>query len=188
MNEGFDRIGGVEVNGRRYRLPSEPVVVVCVAGSEPGYIEKAVEAGVAPYFGRVLKSGTNALADCVVPSFTNPNNLSIVTGVPPQVHGICGNFFYDREANAEVMMNDPKFLRVGTIFKAMQDAGKTIAVVTAKDKLRGLLGKGLTLAPGRACSFSSEKADQVTAEKNGITDVLSLVGKPVPDVYSAELS
>jgi phosphonoacetate hydrolase len=188
MNEGFDRIGGVEVNGRRYRLPSEPVVVVCVDGSEPGYIEKAVEAGMAPFFGRVLTSGTNALAECVVPSFTNPNNLSIVTGVPPRVHGICGNFFYDREANAEVMMNDPKFLRVGTIFKAMQDADKKIAVVTAKDKLRGLLGKGLTLAPGRACSFSSEKADQVTAEKNGITDVLSLVGKPVPDVYSAELS
>jgi phosphonoacetate hydrolase len=188
MNEGFDRIGGVEVNGRRYRLPSEPVVVVCVDGSEPGYIEKAVEAGMAPFFGRVLTSGTNALADCVVPSFTNPNNLSIVTGVPPRVHGICGNFFYDREANAEVMMNDPKFLRVGTIFKAMQDVGKRIAVVTAKDKLRGLLGKGLILAPGRACSFSSEKADQVTAEKNGITDVLPLVGKPVPDVYSAELS
>jgi phosphonoacetate hydrolase len=188
MNEGFDRIGGIEVNGRRYRLPNEPVVVVCVDGSEPGYIEKAVEAGVAPFLGRVLKSGTNALAECVVPSFTNPNNLSIVTGVPPRVHGICGNFFYDREANAEVMMNDPKFLRVGTIFKAMQDVGKRIAVVTAKDKLRGLLGKGLTLAPGRACSFSSEKADQVTADKNGITDVLSLVGKPVPDVYSAELS
>jgi phosphonoacetate hydrolase len=188
MNEGFDRIGGVEINGRRYRLPSEPVVVVCVDGSEPGYIEKAVEAGMAPFLGRVLTSGTNALADCVVPSFTNPNNLSIVTGVPPRVHGICGNFFYDREANAEVMMNDPKFLRVGTIFKAMQDVGKRIAVVTAKDKLRGLLGKGLILAPGRACSFSSEKADQVTAEKNGITDVLPLVGKPVPDVYSAELS
>jgi phosphonoacetate hydrolase len=188
MNEGFDRIGGVEVNGRRYRLPTEPVVVVCVDGSEPGYIEKAVEAGSAPFFGRMLKSGTNALAECVVPSFTNPNNLSIVTGVPPRVHGICGNFFYDREANAEVMMNDPKFLRVGTIFKAMQDVGKRIAVVTAKDKLRGLLGKGLILAPGRACSFSSEKADQVTAEKNGITDVLPLVGKPVPDVYSAELS
>ncbi|HEX2114748.1 MAG TPA: phosphonoacetate hydrolase [Alphaproteobacteria bacterium] len=188
MNEGFDRIGGIEINGRRYRLPKEPVVVVCVDGSEPGYIEKAVEAGVAPFLGRVLKSGTNALADCVVPSFTNPNNLSIVTGVPPRVHGICGNFFYDREANAEVMMNDPKFLRVGTIFKAMQDAGKRIAVVTAKDKLRGLLGNGLALAPGRACSFSSEKADQVSAEKNGIADVLSLVGKPVPDVYSAELS
>jgi phosphonoacetate hydrolase len=36
--------------------------------------------------------------------------------------------------------------------------------------------------------FSSEKSDQVTEAENGIADVLSLVGKPVPDVYSAELS
>jgi phosphonoacetate hydrolase len=187
MNEGFDRVG-IQVNGRHYRLPSEPVVVVCVDGSEPGYIERAVEAGVAPFLGRILKSGTNALAECVVPSFTNPNNLSIVTGVPPKVHGICGNFFYDRDADAEVMMNDPKFLRVDTLFKALQKAGKRIAVITAKDKLRGLLGNGLDLGPGKACSFSSEKADQVTIEKNGIADVLSLVGKPVPSVYSAELS
>ncbi len=187
MNEGFDRVG-IQVNGRHYRLPSEPVVVVCVDGSEPGYIERAVEAGVAPFLGRILKSGTNALAECVVPSFTNPNNLSIVTGVPPKVHGICGNFFYDRDADAEVMMNDPKFLRVDTLFRALQKAGKRIAVITAKDKLRGLLGNGLDLGPGKACSFSSEKADQVTIEKNGIADVLALVGKPVPSVYSAELS
>jgi phosphonoacetate hydrolase len=187
MNEGFDRVG-IQVNGRHYRLPSEPVVVVCVDGSEPGYIERAVEAGVAPFLGKVLKNGTNALAECVVPSFTNPNNLSIVTGVPPKVHGICGNFFYDRDADAEVMMNDPKFLRVDTLFKTLQKAGKRIAVITAKDKLRGLLGNGLNLGPGKACSFSSEKADKVTIKENGIEDVLALVGKPVPSVYSAELS
>lgn len=188
MNAGFDRMGAIEVNGRRYRVPTDPVVVVCVDGSEPGYIERAVEAGGAPFLAKVLRSGTNTLADCVVPSFTNPNNLSIVTGVPPKVHGICGNFFYDREADAEVMMNDPKFLRVDTIFKAMQAAGNRIAVVTAKDKLRGLLGKGLQLGPGKACSFSSEKADLATIADNGIDKVVELVGKPVPSVYSAELS
>ena len=169
-------MAGVSVNGRTYKRPIQSVVVVCIDGSEPGYIERAVEAGCAPLLGRFLKSGTNLLCDCVVPSFTNPNNLSIVTGVPPTVHGICGNFFYDRDADAEVMMNDPKFLRVDTIFKAFQDAGATIAVVTAKDKLRGLLGKGLTLGPNKACSFSSEKADQATVDKNGIDKVLDLVG------------
>jgi phosphonoacetate hydrolase len=184
----FQRIASVSVNGRTYRKPERPVVVVCVDGSEPGYIEQAAAAGQAPYLGEVLKTGANLLADCVVPSFTNPNNLSIVTGVPPSVHGICGNFFYDREADAEVMMNDPKFLRVDTIFKAFQAAGARIAVVTAKDKLRGLLGKGLALGPGTACSFSSEKADQATIERNGIDRVVELVGLPVPNVYSAELS
>jgi phosphonoacetate hydrolase len=136
----------------------------------------------------VLKEGTNLVADCVVPSFTNPNNLSIVTGRPPAVHGISGNYFLDPDSGKEVMMNDPRFLRVETVFPAFQRAGCGIAVVTAKDKLRGLLGKGLTLAPGKACSFSSEKSDKANLAENGIDHVNDLVGMPVPDVYSAGLS
>ncbi|MCJ7838380.1 MAG: phosphonoacetate hydrolase [Burkholderiales bacterium] len=178
----------VTVNGRSYRFPAAPLVLVCIDGSEPGYIERAAEAGLAPCLARILAEGTSRLADCVVPSFTNPNNISIVTGVPPSVHGICGNYFYDREANAEVMMNDPKFLRVGTIFNAFQDAGARVAAITAKDKLRALLGKGLTLAPGAACAFSAEKADRATLAENGIERVLELAGKPLPSVYSAALS
>ena len=85
----------ITVNGRSYKSPKQPVVVVCVDGSEPGYIERTAEVGDAPFLGRLLKEGTNELADCVVPSFTNPNNLSIVTGVPPSVHGICGNYFFE---------------------------------------------------------------------------------------------
>jgi phosphonoacetate hydrolase len=180
--------GEIAVNGRRYRLPQQPTIVVCVDGSEPGYIERAVEAGMAPWFARILREGTSLLADCVVPSFTNPNNLSIVTGVPPSVHGICGNYFLDPETGEEVMMNDPRFLRAPTLFPAFQRAGLGIAVITAKDKLRGLLGKGLELAPGKACSFSSEKSDKATLAENGIEGVNALVGKPVPDVYSADLS
>jgi len=180
--------GDISVNGRTYRLPRQPVVVVCVDGSEPGYIERAVEAGQAPWFARVLKEGTNLIGDCVVPSFTNPNNLSIVTGRPPSVHGICGNYFLDPDTGKEVMMNDPKFLRVETLFPAFQRAGCRIAVITAKDKLRGLLGKGLELGAGKACSFSSEKSDKATLADNGIDHVNELVGMGVPDVYSAGLS
>src|SRR4029450_3790765 len=88
----------IAVNGRRYRLPRQPTVVVCVDGSEPGYIERAVEAARAPCSGKALPQGPNLLADCVVPSFTNPNNLSIVTGRPPAEHGICGNYFLDPDS------------------------------------------------------------------------------------------
>ena len=180
--------GEIAVNGRRYRLPRQPTVVVCVDGSEPGYIERAVEAGRAPWFGKVLTQGTNLLADCVVPSFTNPNNLSIVTGRPPAEHGICGNYFLDPDSGKEVMMNDPKFLRIETLFPSFQRAGCRIAVITAKDKLRGLLGKGLELGVGKACSFSSEKSDKASVAENGIDKVNELVGMAVPDVYSAGLS
>jgi phosphonoacetate hydrolase len=178
----------ISINGRSYAAPTAPVVVVCVDGSEPGYVEKAAEAGRAPFFARMLERGTAIVGDCVVPTFTNPNNLSIVTGAPPAVHGICGNYFFDRDSGTEVMMNDPRFLRAETIFKAAQDQGLRIAIVTAKDKLRGLLGKGLALAPGKACSFSSEKADKATIAENGIDRVVEMVGLPVPDVYSAGLS
>jgi phosphonoacetate hydrolase len=162
----------LSVNGRSYRRPSEPVVVVCVDGCEYEYLTEAAQAGDVPFIKSILRDGHTA--DCVVPSFTNPNNLSIVTGVAPSVHGICGNYFYDREAGAEVMMNDPKYLRAGTILAAFADAGAKVAVVTAKDKLRNLLGHKL-----RGICFSAEKADAAMTE---------LAGMPVPSVYSAELS
>ena len=173
----------LEVNGRTYQLPKSPTVVVCVDGCEPEYIAQAVAAGVMPWMARTLAQGTALVADCVVPTFTNPNNLSIVTGAPPSVHGICGNYLYDTASGTEVMMNDPKWLRAPTILAALADAGQLCAVVTAKDKLRRLLGKGM-----KGICFSSEKADAVTLDDNGITGVLDLVGMPVPDVYSAELS
>ena len=172
----------VTVNGRLYRWPDRPLVVVCVDGCEPDYINQAIAAGRAPFLASLAKRGTCLTADCVVPSFTNPNNLSIVTGAPPAVHGICGNFFWDADAQAEVMMNDAKYLRAGTILAALADAGAKVAVVTAKDKLRSLLGHKLA-----GICFSSEKADQVTMDVNGIADVLALTGLPVPSVYSAAL-
>ncbi|HSW84889.1 MAG TPA: phosphonoacetate hydrolase [Usitatibacter sp.] len=172
----------IEVNGRRYGWMRESLVVVCVDGCEYDYLTQAARAGAAPFIARML--GASALrGDCVVPSFTNPNNLSIVTGRPPSVHGICGNYFYDREADAEVMMNDPKYLRAGTILAAFADAGAKLAVVTAKDKLRKLLGHRM-----KGICFSSEKAAEATLAENGIEDVVKLVGMPVPSVYSAELS
>ncbi|HVY42340.1 MAG TPA: phosphonoacetate hydrolase [Hyphomicrobiaceae bacterium] len=178
----------VTCNGRAYRYPSKPTVVICLDGSEPGYIEQAIEAGRAPTFARFMREGANLLADSAIPSFTNPNNLSIITGRPPAVHGIAGNYFYDAASASEVMMNDPKFLRAPTILKAFHDAGAKVAMVTAKDKLRLLLSNGLDFASGRAIAFSSERADKATKRDNGIDDVVRFVGLPVPDVYSAGLS
>jgi phosphonoacetate hydrolase len=99
------------------------------------------------------------------------------------VHGICGNFFFDPDRGEEVMMNDPRYLRAGTILAAFSDAGATVAVITAKDKLRKLLGHKM-----KGICFSSEKADQVTLAENGIENVVGRVGMPVPSVYSAALS
>ena len=180
----------ISCNGRSYAWPKVPTVVICIDGSEPGYIEAAIERGLAPNLARLIREGANTTALSVIPSFTNPNNISIITGRPPAVHGIAGNYFYDRATGEEVMMNDARFLRPGvtTIMQMFEAAGASVAVVTAKDKLRTLLGYGLDMARGRSVAFSSEKADKATRAEHGIDNVLALVGLPLPEVYSADLS
>ncbi len=157
----------IVVNGRSYAWPVAPLVVVCVDGSEPDYVDDAIAAAAMHWLAAASARGTDLIVDCVEPSFTNPNNLSIVTGVSPAAHGIAGNYFYDREAGAEVMMNDPSMLRCSTILAAFADAGARVAVVTAKDRLRRLLGHEL-----RGLCFSAERAhDEATLEDNGIDNV-----------------
>lgn len=173
----------VTVNDRSYRLPLTPTVVVCVDGCEQDYINQAIQAKVVPFLESLAQRGTVLSGNCVMPSFTNPNNLSIVTGAPPSVHGICGNYFFDQEQQKEVLMNDSRYLRAPTVLAQMAAAGKKVAVVTAKDKLRSLLGHGL-----QGICFSAEKADQTTVEDNGIASVIEKVGLPLPSVYSADLS
>ncbi len=178
----------VTVNGRDYAAPNTCAIAICLDGCEPAYLDEAIKAGLMPTLTRIRREGTDRRAHSVIPSFTNPNNLSIATGRPPAVHGICGNFLYDRETGTEVMMNDVKFLRAPTIFSAFYKAGRKVAVVTAKDKLRALLGAGLEFADGRAFCFSAEKSDTTTAAGHGIDNASAWLDTPVPEVYSAELS
>lgn len=178
----------IEANGRKYTPASNCAVVICLDGCEPEYLDVAISEGLMPNLKRIRSEGTDALAHSVIPSFTNPNNMSIATGRPPSVHGICGNFLFDPETGEEVMMNDVRFLRAPTLFSKYYEGGSRVAVVTAKDKLRALLGAGLNFDEDRAICFSSEKADVATKVDNGIHNASEWLGRPVPEVYSAELS
>ena len=178
----------VVVNGRSYAPPKVPAIAICLDGCEPAYLDAALAAGLMPTLARIRAAGTDRIAHSVIPSFTNPNNMSIATGQPPAVHGICGNYLYDPETGEEVMMNDVRFLRAPTVFAGLHDAGARVAIVTAKDKLRALLAAGLDFGSGRAVCFSSERAAGTTRAEHGIDDAAGWLGRPVPDVYSAELS
>ncbi len=173
----------VEVNGRLYRVPEKPAVVVCFDGCDPAYIRRGLADGILPVIAGLAETGFVGEADAVVPTFTNPNNASIVTGVPPAVHGISGNYYLDRATGEERMITDAAMLRCGTILAAMARAGVRTAAVTAKDKLRLMLARGLD-----GINFSAEKADRATLADNGIADVEAMVGRPRPDQYSADLS
>lgn len=178
----------VTVNGRDYPAPKVPAIAICLDGCEPAYLDVAIAEGVMPNLKRMRETGTDRLAHSVIPSFTNPNNLSIATGRPPAVHGICGNYLYEPETGQEVMMNDVRFLRVPTLFQKFYDAGARVAIVTAKDKLRALLGAGLKFDEDRARCFSAEKSDTTTLSEHGQDGASQWLGMAQPDVYSAELS
>jgi phosphonoacetate hydrolase len=175
------------LNGVGYRRPDRPVVVVCIDGGDPAYIDHGLRAGILPNIERFVSAGFSAVAEGTVPSFTCPNNLSLITGAPPSVHGISGNFYLDVATGQAVVMTGPELLRSRTILAEFADAGARVVSITAKDKLRRQLGKDLDLRRGNI-SFSSEFADRCTLADNGIENVLELVGMPQPDMYSMDLS
>lgn len=177
----------IKLNDVSYRWPSKPVVVVCIDGGDPAYIDQGLRDGIIPNIARFMREGFAGIAEGTVPSFTCPNNMSLITGAPPAVHGISGNFYLDVATGEEVVMTGPELLRSRTILAEFADAGARVVSITAKDKLRKQLGKGLDLSRGNI-SFSSEKADQCTLQENGIENVLELVGLPLPDMYSMDLS
>ncbi|KAF2492257.1 Phosphonoacetate hydrolase, partial [Lophium mytilinum] len=178
----------VTLHSRSYLVPRRPTVVICVDGFDPSYLQKGIEDGIIPTFSSFAHNGFHETAKVAMPSFTNPNNVSIITGVPPAIHGIAGNYFLDRETGKEIMIVDDKLLRGSTILEQMSKVGVRIAAVTAKDKLRKILTHGLTLDKNASVCFSAEKAGSCTLEENGISDVEEFVGRPQPPQFSGELS
>ncbi|MEO8345972.1 MAG: phosphonoacetate hydrolase [Betaproteobacteria bacterium] len=177
----------IVVNGVPYRWPMRPVVVVCIDGGDPAYLRQFLADGVIPNISRFMRQGFSVIADGTVPSFTCPNNMSIITGTPASKHGISGNFYLDTATGEAVVMTGPELLRGDTILSQFAKAGAKVVSITAKDKLRKQLGKNLDVSKGNI-SFSSEFASRCTLAENGIENVLELVGAPQPGMYSMELS
>jgi phosphonoacetate hydrolase len=175
---------GVVVNGRAYRAPPRPTVVFVIDGGDPRYLDDALQRGMMPSLQRMLDGGgAYHVGRSVMPSLTNPNNLSIVTGVAPSLHGVPGNHYLDPRTQQEVQLTDPSFLRAETIHAALQNqAGKKVLCVTAKDKLRRLLGSG------GVPSISAERAHELALPEFGIDSLQEAIGKPNPGIYDWDLS
>ncbi|PWT98695.1 MAG: phosphonoacetate hydrolase [Bacteroidetes bacterium] len=171
------------VNNKTYNLPNKPIVVICVDGSADEYFDTTISFDRMPVVKKMGKSGYRGMVRGALPSFTNVNNSSIVTGVPPSIHGISGNFFYDADKDVEVMMNSAEYLRAETILAAAANAGRKVGVVTAKEKLRDILSYKL-----KGVAFSAEKANLAKKETHGIDDVENIVGYKTPQIYSADAS
>src|SRR5258707_5721130 len=90
----------VELNGRQYRSPTRPVVVICADGCDPAYIEAGLAGGVLPTIAKMRDPGFYALPDALMPTFTNPHNISIVTRSSPAVYGASEEFSPDTASAA----------------------------------------------------------------------------------------
>ncbi len=173
----------ISVNGKNYNWPKSPVVVILIDGGDPSYVNTGLSQGLLPNFKKLMTDGFVSVALGAMPSFTNPNNISVITGVPPSFHGISGNFFLNPATGQEAMMDQPEFLRADSILAKFSEQGAKVVALTAKDKLAKMLAYKL-----RGISFSAEKADKCTKAVNGIDNCPAYVGKPVPSEYSADLS
>src|SRR5215471_8569522 len=181
---GQDHPQQITVNGKNYNWPKRPVVVVLIDGGDPAYVNAGLAQGLLPHFQRFMNDGFVSVALDAMPSLTNPNNVSVITGVPPSVHGISGNFFLNPVTGQETMMDQPEFMRADSILARFSEHGAKVVAVTAKNKLAKILGYKLR----NGISFSAEEADKCTRKENGIGDCLAYVGKSLPNEYSGDLS
>ncbi|MCA9215396.1 MAG: phosphonoacetate hydrolase [Planctomycetales bacterium] len=170
-------------NGKSYRLPAKPIVVICIDGCADEYLDVAIVHERMPNTARLIRNGHRFKSRGALPSFTNVNNSCIATGCPPSATGISGNYFLDPETGEEVMMNSASYLRCETIFAAAANVGRKVAIVTAKEKLRDILSHGMN-----GIAFSSEKARDAKMETHGISNVEEFVGEPTPEIYSGDAS
>ena len=182
MNANYST-SSFSVNGRRYHPPARPLVAICMDGCEDDYLTAAIARGRMPHLARMTAGGYRGLARAALPTYTNVNNACIVTGVAPSVTGISGNFFLDPRSGAEVMMNSARYLRCDTILAAAARSGRKVAMVTAKEKLRDLLTRGL-----QGIAFSAERAGKQIRNLPGLEGLSQTVGNGSPDIYSAEAS
>src|SRR5688572_2502311 len=171
------------VNGKRYQPAARPIVVICIDGSADEYLDTTMSFDRMPNLKQMSKNGYRGMVRGALPSFTNVNNSSIVTGVSPAVHGISGNYFYDAVKDQEVMMNSAEYLRAETLLAAAANAGRKVAVVTAKEKLRDILSYKI-----KGIAISAEKANRAKKETHGVEEVEEIVGCPTPSIYSADAS
>lgn len=172
----------VIVNAREYRLPTRPTLVITVDGCDPRYLDDALERGLTPRLAAMLENGgAYARGRSQMPSFTNTNNMSIVTGATPAGHGLPGNH-YLAPSGEEVQLSDPRFLRAPSIHKVLMDHGSRVLCITAKDKLRRLL------AHGGVPATSTEKAHEHAIPAHRIDDVVALVGRKNPGPYEWDMS
>jgi phosphonoacetate hydrolase len=143
-------------------------LLICLDGIGPEYLA----ASQTPTLDELGRRGWRALGQGAMPAVTNVNNVSLVTGGPPALHGITANYYFDRVTRKSVYMESADFILAPTIFERAARQGRRSTVVTAKDKLRTLIARG---------------ADEVISAETPPAWIVDAIGAP-PPILSVEVN
>jgi phosphonoacetate hydrolase len=207
------RFNSFLVQFRRFHTSSSssrppPTIFACVIdGYDPSYTSGLEGKLLAPTLSTLA---TQAIAKAAMPTFTNVNNVSILTGTTPKTHGIAGNFIYNELQRTEIPMVQSEFIRANSLLASAYNHGFDIVIVTAKEKLRKLLSHQLPIdaltatdnlesaddIPSVTCiSLESAAIDAQTQQNNSSSSSTSLVRQlllksrsTVPTIYDPEIS
>jgi phosphonoacetate hydrolase len=150
----------------RAQVRRRTVVVMLVDGFGPEYLQRSDM----PNLRRVGKEGFQKIGNGMVPSVTNVNNASVITGSFPEQHGITSNFWRNPANDQLEEMNTADLLLRPTLLEGWAQRGRKTAIVSAKAKVLSLCGRGAQI---------SHCAETPSAES------LARIG-PKPNMYSAE--
>ena len=143
------------------------VLFVCIDGFGPEYLQHSEM----PNLKEMIEAGVYVEGRGVIPSVTNVNNSSIVTRSFPAVHGITGNYYYDRDTGTGTFMESEDFLLSPTIFDHARSRGIKTGFVTSKEKLM----------------FLSGSADMAVSGESPTSEMLTRIG-PQHDVYTPDIN
>lgn len=124
-----------------------PVFILCIDGLDIAYLDACHTPNLDAIKRRGARPGGDALFRMgrgMLPSVTNVNMTSILTGHYPSGHGIVSNYWLDR--GQEVYMESATYLLAPTLLRRVAQRGGRTALLVAKDKLRSLLDDGATFA------------------------------------------
>ncbi len=144
-------------------------LVFLVDGFDPAYVQPARM----PRLAALMAQGAATLdGRGVLPSLTNVNHVSLLTGTYPERHGLSTNFYFDRATWSERFMDEVDFVKEPLLFERFRAAGWSTGLVTAKEKLTRLLRRGL---------------DHCVDMKSHPEPFRAAAGAP-PDVFSLEIN
>ena len=144
------------------------IVIATIDAGSMDYLDAAR----IPNIRELMQSGFVTEGSSMLPSVTNVNNVSIVTGRYPAQHGINSNFWYRPETGEGVYMESPDYVIGDNVFQRARAAGMKSAVLTSKDKLKRML------EPGSDLSISAEHPTPEYEE---------IIG-PAQPIYSAAIN